>query len=62
VFDIEEIRPPSYVDMRPLMFRVPSNPTWRVKVSYKRKTESMREKTKINAHTLPRDAYDYRPT
>jgi hypothetical protein len=42
------------------MFRVPSNPTWRVKVSYKGKTESVREKRKINARTLARDAYDYR--
>jgi hypothetical protein len=33
VFDVEEINPPNYVDMRPLVFRVPSNPTWRVKVS-----------------------------
>jgi hypothetical protein len=60
VFDVEEIRPLSYVDMGPLMFRVPSNPTWRVKVSYKGKTGSMREKRKINARTLPRDAYDYK--
>jgi hypothetical protein len=59
VFDVEEIYPLSYVDIGPLMFRVPSNPTWRVKVSYKGKTESMREKRKINARTLPRDAYDY---
>jgi hypothetical protein len=42
------------------MFRVPSNPTWWVKVSYKGKTESVRVKRKINARTLPRDAYDYR--
>jgi hypothetical protein len=60
VFDVEEIYPPPYVDMGPLMFRVPSNPTCNVKVSYKGKTESVREKRKINAHTLPRDAYDYR--
>jgi hypothetical protein len=60
VFDVEEILPPSYVDMWPLMFRVPSNPTRRVKVSYKCKIESVREKRKINACTLARDAYDYR--
>jgi hypothetical protein len=59
VFDIEEILPPSYADMGPLMFRVTSNPTWRVKVRYKGKTESVREKRKIHAHTLARDAYDY---
>jgi hypothetical protein len=60
VFDVEEIRPLSYVGMGPLMFRVPSNPTWRVKVSYKGKTESVREKRKINARTLPRNAHDYK--
>jgi hypothetical protein len=43
VFDVEEILPPSYVDIGPLVFRVPSNPTWRVKVSYKGKIESARE-------------------
>jgi hypothetical protein len=52
--------PLSYVDMGALVFRVPQNPTWREKVSYKGKTKSMREKRKINARTLPRDAYDYR--
>jgi hypothetical protein len=60
VFDVEKILPPSYVDMRALMFRMPSNPTWRLKVSYKGKIESVREKRKINARTLARDAYDYR--
>jgi hypothetical protein len=43
VFDVEEILPPSYVNIGPLVFRVPSNPTWRVKVSYKGKIESARE-------------------
>jgi hypothetical protein len=60
VFDVEDILPPSYVDMGALVFRVPQNPIWREKVSYKGKTESVREKWKINARTLPRDAYDYR--
>jgi hypothetical protein len=60
IFDVKEINPPNYVDIGPLVFRVPSNPTWRVKVSYKGKIESVREKRKINAHILPRDTYDYR--
>jgi hypothetical protein len=60
VFDVEEINPPNYVDMVPLVFRVPSNPTWRVKVSYKAKTESVRETRRMHARTKPRDAYDYR--
>jgi hypothetical protein len=60
IFDVEEINPPNYVDIGPLVFRVPSSPTWRVKVSYKGKTEFVWEKRKINARILPRDAYDYR--
>jgi hypothetical protein len=60
VFDVEEINPPNYIDMRPLVFRAPTNPTWRVKVSYKGKTESVRENRRIIARAQPRDAYDYR--
>jgi hypothetical protein len=51
IFDVEEINPPNYVDMGPLVFTVPSNPTWRVKVSYTGKTESVRENTRIHART-----------
>jgi hypothetical protein len=53
VFDVEEINPPNYVDMGPLVFRVPSNPTWRVKMSYKGKTESVTENRRIHARTQP---------
>jgi hypothetical protein len=60
IFDVEEINPPSYVDIGHLDFRVPMNPTWRARVSYKGKTESVRENRRILAHTQPRDAYDYR--
>jgi hypothetical protein len=60
IFDVEEINPPNYVDMGPLIFRVLSNPRWRVKDSYKSKTEFVREKRKINICPLARDAYDYR--
>jgi hypothetical protein len=60
VFDVEEINPPTYVDMGPLVLRTPTNPSWRVKVSYKGKTESVRENRRILAHTQPQDAYDYR--
>jgi hypothetical protein len=31
----EEINPPNYIDMRPLVLRTPTNSSWRVKVSYK---------------------------
>jgi hypothetical protein len=60
IFDVEEINPPSYVDIGPLDFRAPMKPIWRVRVSYKGKTESVKENTMIFACTQPRDAYDYR--
>jgi hypothetical protein len=60
VFDMEEINPPNYVDMGPLVLRATTNPSWRVKVSYKGKTESMKENRRILARTQPRDAYDYK--
>jgi hypothetical protein len=53
VFDVEEINPPNYVDMGPLVFKASTNPTWRVKVSYKGKTESVRENRRILARTQP---------
>jgi hypothetical protein len=59
IFDVEEINPPSYVDIGHLGFRVPTNPTWRARVNYKGKTESVRENRRMLARTQPRDAYDY---
>jgi hypothetical protein len=60
IFDVEEINPPSYVDIGLFDFRAPTNPTWRMRVSYKGKTESVRENRMILASTQPQDAYDYR--
>jgi hypothetical protein len=60
VFDVEEMNPPNYADMGPLVFRAPTNHTWRVRVSYKGKTESMKKNRRIFTRTQPRDAYDYR--
>jgi hypothetical protein len=60
IFDVEEINPPSYVDIGHLGFRAPTNPTWRVRISYKGKTESVRKNRRILARTQPRDGYDYR--
>jgi hypothetical protein len=60
IFDVEEINPRNYIDMGPLMFRAPSNPTWRARVSYKGKTESVGGNRRILARTQPRDVYDYR--
>jgi hypothetical protein len=54
VFDVEEINTPNYVDMRPLVFRAPTNPTWTLKVSYRGKTESVRENRRILTRTQPR--------
>jgi hypothetical protein len=60
VFNVEEINPPNYVDVGPLVFRAPTNPTWRVNASYKGKTESVRQNRRFVARTQPQDAYDYR--
>jgi hypothetical protein len=60
VFDVEEINPANYIDIGPLVFRAYTNRTWRVKVSYKGKIESVLENRRILARTQPRDTYDYR--
>jgi hypothetical protein len=60
IFDVKEINPPSYVGIVPLGFRASTNPTWRVRVSYKGKTESVWENRRILARTQPQDAYDYK--
>jgi hypothetical protein len=61
VFDVEEINPPNCVDMGPLMFRAPTNPTWRVKISYKGKTDLVREKRKENPRLVEKKpGIDYR--
>jgi hypothetical protein len=56
----KKMNPPNYVDMGPLVLRAPTNPSWRVKISYKSKSESVRENRRIIARTQPRDTYDYR--
>jgi hypothetical protein len=53
MLDMEEINPPNYVDMRPLVLRAPTNLSWRVMVSYKGKTESVRENRRILTRTQP---------
>jgi hypothetical protein len=53
IFDVEEINPPSYVDIGHLGFRAPTNPTWWARVSYKGKTQSVRENRRILARTHP---------
>jgi hypothetical protein len=46
--------------MGALSLRIPQNPAWWEKVSYKGKTEAVREMRKQNQRLLPRDAYDNR--
>jgi hypothetical protein len=60
VFDVEEINPPNYVDVGPLVLRAPTNPLWRVKVGNKGKTESVRANSRILTRTQHRDVYDCR--
>jgi hypothetical protein len=60
-FDVEEITPTSYVDMGNPVFRQPLNPDWRKKVSYKGKTDLVREKMKENLRLIEKEAgLDYR--
>jgi hypothetical protein len=54
IFNVEEIKPPNYVDMGPLLFRAPSNPTWRVRVSYKGKTKSEGKQKDPCSHSASR--------
>jgi hypothetical protein len=55
VFDVEEINPTSYIHMRTPVFRLPLNPDWREKISYKGKTDLMREKRKENPRLVEKE-------
>jgi hypothetical protein len=48
VFYVEEINPTSYIHMGTLVFWLPLNLDWREKISYKGKTDLVREKRKEN--------------
>jgi hypothetical protein len=61
VFDIEEINPTSYLHMGTPVFWVPLNPDWREKISYKGKTDLVREKRKENLRLVEKKSgIDYR--
>jgi hypothetical protein len=61
VFDVEEINPTSYIHMGTPVFRLPLNPDWREKISYKGKTYLVREKRKENLrHVEKEPGIDYR--
>jgi hypothetical protein len=48
IFDVEAINPTSYIHMGTSTFQLPLNPDWREKISYKGKTDLVREKRKEN--------------
>jgi hypothetical protein len=61
VFDVEEIKPSSYIHMGTPVFRLPLNPDWREKISYKGKTDLVREKRKENSRLVEKEPdIDYR--
>jgi hypothetical protein len=60
-FDVEEINPTSYVHMGTPIFQLPLNPDWREKISYKGKTDLVREKRKENPRLVEKElGIDYR--
>jgi hypothetical protein len=61
VFDVEEINPTSYIHIGTPVFRLPLNPDWREKISYKGKTDLVREKRKENPRLVEKEpGIDYR--
>jgi hypothetical protein len=61
IFDVEEINPTSYIHMRTPTFRIPQNPDWRDKISYKGKMDLVREKRKENPWLVEKEpSMDYR--
>jgi hypothetical protein len=61
IFDVEEINSTSYIHMRTPIFRLPLNPDWREKISYKGKTDLVRGKRKENSRLVEKEpVIDYR--
>jgi hypothetical protein len=61
IFDVEEINPTSYIHMGTPTFRLPLIPDWRKKISYKGKTDLVREKRKENPRLVEKEpGIDYR--
>jgi hypothetical protein len=52
---VEEISPTYYVHMETPVSRQPLNPDWRAKVSYKGKTDLVREKRKENPRLVEKE-------
>jgi hypothetical protein len=60
-FNVEEIDPTSYINMGTPVFLLPRNLDWREKISYKGKTDLVREKRKENPMLVEREPdIDYR--
>jgi hypothetical protein len=60
-FIVDEINPSSYVHMGTPTFRLPLNPNWTEKNSYKGKTDLVREKRKENQRLVEKEyVIDYR--
>jgi hypothetical protein len=55
-FDVEDINPSSYVHIGTPIFRLPHNLDWREKISYKGKTDLVREKRKENPRLVEKEA------
>jgi hypothetical protein len=61
IFDVEEINSTSYIHMRTPIFRLPQNPDWKDKISYKDKTDLVRKKRKENPRLVEKEpGMDYR--
>jgi hypothetical protein len=54
-FDVEEINLTSYIHMGTPVFWLPLNPDWREKISYKDKTDLVREKRKENPRLIEKE-------
>jgi hypothetical protein len=61
IFDVQDINPSSYMHMGTPIFQQPHNPDWMEKISYKGKTNLVREKGKENPRLVEKeDGIDYR--
>ncbi|TVU17709.1 hypothetical protein EJB05_33760, partial [Eragrostis curvula] len=60
IFDVDEPVPAGNADYGAAKFHTPANPHWRAKVSYKGKSEAVREMRAVDPRQLQKEASDYR--
>ncbi|TVU25523.1 hypothetical protein EJB05_28022, partial [Eragrostis curvula] len=60
IFDVEEPVPAGNANYGAAKFHIPANPHWRAKVSYKGKSEAVREMRTVDPRQLQKEASDYR--